>query len=47
MDANMQPKLDALYDKLTKHEIPAEQAVKQLMEMVGSTTVQQVCHLPY
>lgn len=33
--------LDSLYDKLTAHEIPAEQAVKVLMEMVGSTVVQQ------
>ena len=39
--AELQDKLDALYSKLTKHEIPAEQAVKQLMEMVGSTVVQQ------
>merc|ERR1719231_691145 len=33
--------LDSLYDKLTSHEIPAEQAVRLLMEMVGSTVVQQ------
>lgn len=34
--------LDALFAKLTNHEIPAELAVRQLMEMVGSTVVQQV-----
>jgi len=33
--------LDSLYEKLTLHRLPAEQAVKQLMEMVGSTVVQQ------
>jgi len=33
--------LDSLYEKLTSHEIPAEQAVRVLMEMVGSTVVQQ------
>ena len=33
--------LDGLYDKLTNHQIPAEQAVRLLMEMVGSTIVQQ------
>merc|ERR1711935_1181751 len=32
---------DSLYEKLTAQQIPAEQAVKQLMELVGSTTVQQ------
>jgi len=37
----LQPDLDALFDKLTKHEIPAEQAVKRLMDLVGSTVVQQ------
>lgn len=36
-----QAKLDALYEKLTNHELPAEAAVKQLMELVGSTAVQQ------
>lgn len=35
------PALDSLYDRLTSHDIPAEQAVRQLMEMVGSTVVQQ------
>ena len=35
------PGLDSLYDRLTSHDIPAEQAVRQLMEMVGSTIVQQ------
>jgi len=35
------PPLDSLFDKLTSHEIPAEQAVRMLMEMVGSTVVQQ------
>ena len=41
MGAESQADLDALYAKLTAHELPAEQAVKQLMEMVGSTIVQQ------
>ena len=41
VDASQHPPLDALYDKLTAHEIPAEQAVRQLMELVGSTVVQQ------
>ena len=35
------PALDALYEKLTSQQIPAEMAVKQLMELVGSTIVQQ------
>ena len=33
--------LDELYERLTSRELPAEQAVRQLMEMVGSTIVQQ------
>lgn len=33
--------LDSLYEKLTSQAIPAEQAVKNLMELVGSTIVQQ------
>jgi len=36
-----QKALDSLYEKLTSHQLPAEQAVKQLMELVGSTVVQQ------
>lgn len=36
-----QAHLDTLYEKLTSQQIPAEQAVKQLMEIVGSTIVQQ------
>jgi len=36
-----QAPLDALYEKLTSQQIPAELAVKQLMELVGSTIVQQ------
>lgn len=36
-----QKALDLLYEKLTTHQMPAEQAVKQLMELVGSTVVQQ------
>lgn len=36
-----QAPLDALYDQLAKHEIPAEAAVTKLMAMVGSTMVQQ------
>jgi len=36
-----QDELDVLYTKLTSHQIPAEKAVKQLMELVGSTIVQQ------
>jgi len=39
--AEQHPPLDKLFAKLTAHEIPAEQAVKMLMEMVGSTVVQQ------
>jgi len=39
--SDMHPGLDSLYEKLTSHEIPAEQAVRMLMEMVGSTVVQQ------
>ena len=38
---DLHPGLDSLYDRLTSHEIPAEQAVRLLMEMVGSTVVQQ------
>jgi len=33
--------LDSLYNRLTSHEIPADQAVRLLMEHVGSTIVQQ------
>jgi hypothetical protein len=36
-----QQELDTLYEKLTSQQIAAEQGVKQLMEMVGSTIVQQ------
>jgi len=39
--AEHQKALDSLYEKLTSHQLPAEQAVKQLMELVGSTVVQQ------
>jgi len=39
--AEHQKALDQLYEKLTTHQLPAEQAVKQLMELVGSTVVQQ------
>ena len=42
-----QKALDSLYEKLTSHQLPAEQAVKQLMELVGSTVVQQVRALPH
>jgi len=41
VDASNHPQLDSLYSKLTNHEIPAEQAVRMLMELVGSTVVQQ------
>eukprot|EP00325_Prymnesiales_sp_UTEX-LB-985_P013161 CAMPEP_0174754662 /NCGR_PEP_ID=MMETSP1094-20130205/105856_1 /TAXON_ID=156173 /ORGANISM="Chrysochromulina brevifilum, Strain UTEX LB 985" /LENGTH=346 /DNA_ID=CAMNT_0015960541 /DNA_START=139 /DNA_END=1179 /DNA_ORIENTATION=- len=41
VEAKQHEALDDLFDKLTKHEIPAEQAVRQLMELVGSTVVQQ------
>ena len=33
----MHAQLDSLYDKLTSHEIPAEQAVRLLMEQVTRT----------
>jgi len=36
-----QKALDTLYEKLTSHQLPAEQAVKHLMQLVGSTVVQQ------
>ena len=36
-----QKTLGSLYEQLTSHQLPAEQAVKQLMELVGSTVVQQ------
>jgi hypothetical protein len=36
-----QAALDDLYEKLTNHTVPANQAVRMLMEMVGSTVVQQ------
>jgi len=39
--AEHQAALDTLYEKLTSHQLPAEQAVKHLMELVGSTVVQQ------
>ena len=38
---DLQPKLDGLLGKLASQEIPAEQAVKKLMALVGSTVVQQ------
>jgi len=41
VDASQHAALDTLYQRLTAHEIPAEQAVRLLMEMVGSTIVQQ------
>jgi len=41
VDAKQHAALDDLYLKLTSHEIPAEVAVRQLMELVGSTVVQQ------
>jgi len=41
VEQKFQAELDSLYEKLTAQQIPAEQAVKQLMELVGSTTVQQ------
>jgi len=41
VDASHHEALDSLYAKLTAHEIPAEQAVRLLMEQVGSTVVQQ------
>ena len=41
VSAEMQAPLDDLYGKLARHEVPAEQAVKQLMELVGATMVQQ------
>jgi len=39
--AEMQPKLDELLKRLSDRVTPAEQAVKELMDMVGSTLVQQ------
>lgn len=39
--AEHQENLDSLYEKLTSQQVPANQAVKQLMELVGSTIVQQ------
>lgn len=41
MGDDMQPQLDSLLGKLTAQELPAEQAVKKLMALVGSTVVQQ------
>jgi len=41
VDASQSAQLDALYNRLTNHEIAAEQAVRLLMEQVGSTVVQQ------
>lgn len=41
VEPSTHPPLDALFEKLTNHQIPAEQAVRQLMELVGSTVVQQ------
>ena len=41
VEHKFQAELDSLHVQLTSQQIPAEQAVKQLMELVGSTTVQQ------
>ena len=41
VEHKFQAELDSLHAQLTSQQIPAEQAVKQLMELVGSTTVQQ------
>ena len=41
VEQKFQADLDSLYEKLTAQEIPAEAAVKQLMQLVGSTIVQQ------
>ena len=45
VDASKHPPLDALLDNLVNHKIAAEEAVKHLQTLVGTTLVQQVLHL--
>ena len=42
VDASKHPPLDALLDNLVNHKIAAEEAVKHLQTLVGTTLVQQV-----